>query len=82
MNGQWKQKDKETRGATMAQWICLRLPSCRPGSNPMKTMYAFIKLNLNCDGLKNTKVNRKRGRDWPILKDPPQACTRWFIIHW
>ena len=33
-----------------------------PGSNPYQTIYAFIKLYLNCDENK-----QKRGRDWPIL---------------
>ena len=36
-------------GAAVAQWIRLRLPSCRPGSNPKHTIYTFIKLYLNCD---------------------------------
>ena len=37
------------RGAAIAQWICLRIPSCRLGSNPKHTIYTFIKLFLNCD---------------------------------
>ena len=43
--------------ATIAQWIHLQLPSCRPGSNPKHTIYAFINLNLNlsCDMLKRRK---------------------------
>ena len=31
-------------GAAIAQWICLHLPSCRPGSSPKHTIYAFINL--------------------------------------
>ena len=40
-------------GAAVAQWIRLRLPSCRLGLNPKHTTYAFINLNLNlnCDVL-------------------------------
>ena len=33
-------------GATIAQWIRLHLPSCRPGSSPKHTIYAFF--NLYC----------------------------------
>ena len=31
-------------GAAIAQWIRLHLPSCRPGSSPKHTIYAFINL--------------------------------------
>ena len=60
-----KHKQYMARGAAVAQWI--RLSSAAPGSNPKQPIYAFINLNLNlnCDMLKKTKINRKRGRDWP-----------------
>ena len=37
---------KKDWGATIAQWICLRLPSCRLGSSRKHTNYAFINLYL------------------------------------
>ena len=37
------------RCAAVAQWNRLHLPFCRPGSNPIHTVYAFIKLYLNCN---------------------------------
>ena len=30
------------RGAAIAQWIHLQLPSCHPGSSPNHIIYAFI----------------------------------------
>ena len=62
-------KKSNKLGAAVAQWICMRLPSCHPGSNPKHTIYPFINLNLslNCDMLKRQKINRKRDRDWPFL---------------
>ena len=36
------------RGAAIAQWIRLRLPSCRPGSSPKHTIYAFIIYSQIC----------------------------------
>ena len=46
-----------TWGATVAQWIHSRLPSCRQGLNPKHTIYAFFNLNfnLNCNVLKRRK---------------------------
>ena len=29
-------------GASIAQWIHLHLPSCRPGLSPKHTIYVFI----------------------------------------
>ena len=34
-------------GAAIAQWIHLRLPSCRPGFKSQDTINAFINLYLN-----------------------------------
>ena len=44
-------------GAAVAQWIRLRIPFCRPGSNSKYTIYAFmnLNLNLNCGVLKRRK---------------------------
>ena len=33
-------------GATIAQWICLHLLSCRPGSSPKHTVNAFVNFYL------------------------------------
>ena len=41
------------RDAAVAKWIRLRLPSCRPGSNPKHTIYALF--NMNGDMLKRRK---------------------------
>ena len=35
-------------GAAIAQWICLRLPSCNPGSSPKHTIYTFIIFSRIC----------------------------------
>ena len=49
-------KHSDKGGAAVAQWVRLRLQSCRPpGSNPKHTIYAFINLNLNYDMLKRRK---------------------------
>ena len=58
-------------GATIAQWICLRLPSCRSGSSPKHTIYAFYSQILHCICHcveKRTKIKTKRGRVWSIFK--------------
>ena len=51
-----------TMEASMAHWICLRLPSCRPGFDsqvPRYKIYTFFNLYLNCDE-KRAKLNLKR----------------------
>ena len=75
MNGQWKQKDKETRGATMAQWICLRLPSCRPGFKPQAHHLRFYQFILELCNVEKAKIN-KRGRDGPFLKRQRNTSQR------
>ena len=54
-------------GATISQWIHLRLPSCRPGFSTKHTIYAFSILKIsNCMfvtwnwNVKRTKINEKR----------------------
>ena len=57
----------ENRGAAIAQWICLRLQSCRPGfESQVHDLYFFqfilFKLytcHLNWN-VKRTKINKKR----------------------
>ena len=43
--------------AAIAQWICLHLPSCSPGSNPKHTICAF---NNELCYKKTTKMNNKQ----------------------
>ena len=43
--------------AAIAQWICLHLPSCSPGSNPKHTICAF---NNELCYKKTTKINNKQ----------------------
>ena len=43
--------------AAIAQWICLHLPSCNPGSNPKHTICAF---NNELCYKKTTKINNKQ----------------------
>ena len=46
----------------IAQWISLCLPSCRPGSSPKHTIYAFIIYGICALGIcdvKRTKINKK-----------------------
>ena len=60
-------KPKLGWGATISQWIHLRLPSCRPGFSTKHTIYAFSILKIsNCMfvtwnwNVKRTKINEKR----------------------
>ena len=52
------------RGAAIALWICLRLPSCCPGFKSQAHHLRFQQFITLCN-LEKTKIN-KRGRDWPI----------------
>ena len=46
--------------SAIAQWICLRLPTCGPGfeSQAQQVRLAFFNLNLNCN-VKCTKIKQK-----------------------
>ena len=52
-------KDKRLRGAAIAQWIRLNLPSAAPGSSPKHTIYAFFNcsnytsVELECEKYEN-----------------------------
>ena len=50
------------RGAAIAQWICLRLPSCRPGFESQVHHLHFFHLMYLCYicHVKRTKINKKR----------------------
>ena len=55
-------------GAAIAQWICLRLPSCRPGFESQAhhlCFHQFIKKIVYCGKDEN---KQKRGRDRSIFK--------------
>ena len=47
----------------LSEFVCA-FHRAAPGLNPKHTIYAFINLNLN---IEKTKINRKRGQDWPIF---------------
>ena len=56
--------------AAIAQWICLHLPSCCPGSSPKHTIYAlslYVKfvLYLYCE---KNKKNQKSCQFGPFKK--------------
>ena len=56
-------------GVTIAQWIRLHLPFCRPGLSPKHTIHAFIIYSICAICIcrvKRKKIN-KRGLVWPIL---------------
>ena len=53
-------------GAAVAQWIRLRLPSCRPGFKSQAHHLRFFQFKFEIEHVEKTKINRKIGRDWPI----------------
>ena len=57
------------RGAAIAQWIRLRLPSCHPVRVPSTPSMLFFNLylsfELECEKNEN---KQKRGWDWPFKK--------------
>ena len=55
-------------GAAVAQWIRLRLPSCRPGFKSQAHHLRFFQFKFEIEHVEKTKINRKRGRVWPIFK--------------
>ena len=67
------------RGATIAQRIRLRVPSCSPGSSPKHTIYTFF-IYSNCAIFVMWKERKytKRGQVWPILKQILVDTQLWF----
>ena len=53
-------------GAAIAQWIRLRLPSCRPWVQVTSTPSMLSHWFMSCE---KDKHKLKRGRDWPIFKN-------------
>ena len=53
--------------AGVAQWIRLRLPSCRPGFESQSHHLSFYQFIFELCHVEKIKIN-KRGRDWPIFK--------------
>ena len=49
------------RGAAIAHWIRLHLPSCRPGSSPKHAIYDFsFKVFVLYLSFEKNKINKKR----------------------
>ena len=71
-------------GAAIAQWIRLRLPSCRPGFESQAHHLRFLQskfvLYCHCVG-KRTKINKKRGRVWPIFKKQLQCAVNYLLKY-
>ena len=57
-------KRPSVAGVTHSQWICLRLPTCRPRFKSQAHHLCYYQFKLW--HVEKTK-NRKRGRDWPIF---------------
>ena len=57
-------------GAAVAQWIRSRHPSCRPGFKSQAHHLRFFqfKFEFKLEHIEKTKINTKRGRDWPIFE--------------
>ena len=53
----------------VAQWIRLRLPFCHPGFESQAHHLCFypFKFEFKLWHVEKTKINSKRGRDWPIF---------------
>ena len=60
----FKHKNLIKGGTSIAQWICLHLPSCRPGFESQKHHLRFYHLKSNlcyiCHVKKERKINKKR----------------------
>ena len=83
--------------SSIAQWICLRLPSCHPRFESQTHHLGFYQFILKLYTLEKTKINIKRGRDWPIKnlqlgwwrrrletrlhEDPASERTPWSSNH-
>ena len=52
---------------TVAQWICLRLPSCLPGFESQARHLFFYQFKFELWHVEKTKINRKSGGDLPIF---------------
>ena len=50
------------------QWICQHLPSCCPGFKSQAHHLRFRQFIDLCNA-ERTKINKKRGREWPFKKN-------------
>ena len=53
-------------GAAISQWICLHLPSCRPGFESHTQHLHFHQFNELCN-VKKTKITEKEAEIGPLL---------------
>ena len=53
----------------VAQWICLRLPSCLPGFESQARHLCSYQFKFELWHVEKTKINRKRGRNGPFEKN-------------
>ena len=58
---------KKIWGAATAQWIRLCLPYCCPRFESQVHHLHFYQFKFKLWHVEKTKINRKRGRDWPIF---------------
>ena len=64
-----------SRGAAVAQWIRSRLPSCRPGFESQAHHLRFYQFKFKLYHVEKTKINAKRGRDWPVFFNKMVTAT-------
>ena len=68
MNGPFK--INFNRGATIAQWIRMRLPSCCPGFESQAHHPCFSQFIFDLCHVEKMKINKKECREvWPIKKN-------------
>ena len=78
---------KMIRGAAIAQWICLCLPSCCPRFDSQACHQRFFSiivefvlyLSMRC--WEKNKNKQKRGRIWPILKNLALGLVTYFLLQ-
>ena len=57
----WPEQKNAYQGAAIAQWIHVRLPSCRPGFESQAHLLHFINIYLNCVMRKRQKKQNEAG---------------------
>ena len=65
--------------AAIAQWVCLYLPSYRPGFESQTHHLCFFNIYLNCVIWKRRKYT-KRGWEWLILKQNYRSPPLWISL--
>ena len=64
----------------IAQWIPLRLPSCRPGFKSHAQQLRFIHFKSECriyriDHSQSMESNTQKGKTWPVLVENFETNT-------